>query len=416
MDPDPVPYSHDSQDTLPPFLMTSEPGSFARRTILERKPQIARRVLAENPYPPAIAQAVERLISELAGEAMRPLTEEAPDAVEWNRELATAWAGRTWLDTSWFFAETFFYRRLLEAVRYLQPGPWCGRDPFDQQKRTEEQAACRWLVQLAGLVRDMPPQAAFRTLLHASLWGNRFDLSHPAIVPQAYRGKHVLGENRNLLVDHSSQVEALLGQRPQRVDFVNDNVGLDLASDLALTDFLLAQGWVRQVVFHLKERPFFVSDAMLRDVETMVATLGRAEAPELRALGRRLAGHLADGHLLLKTGSAADGFFWTSFKGFRRFPLPIRADLAGADLVILKGDANYRRLLDDRHWPFTAPLEEAAGYFPTSFVALRTLKAELIVGLRPGQPEALWAEDPDWLTNAKRGIIQMWLSDAAPRM
>ena len=97
---------------------------------------------------------------------------------------------------------------------------------------------------------------------------------------------------------------------------------------------------------------------------------------------------------------------------FAKAPLPEMVDAR----VILKGDANYRRLLDDRHWPFTAPLEEAAGYFPTSFDALRTLKAELIVGLRPGQPEALWAEDPDWLTNAKRGIIQMWLSDAAPRM
>ncbi len=405
---DPVTLSADIQEALPPLLMTSEAGSFARKTILERKPQIARRVLEENPYPPEIVQAVERLIAELAGEVMRPLTEDAPDVEAWNTELATLWDGRTWLDTSWYFAETFFYRRLLEAVRYLQPGPWCGRDPFGRQKRTEEHAAGRWLAQLLELVDSTQQEMAFRTLLHAALWGNRFDLSHPAIVPQAYRGSHILAEDHNLVIDQTPAAEACLRRGLERVDFINDNVGLDLASDLALADFLLAHRWAGQVVFHLKERPFFVSDAMPADAERMVQALAAPGNDRLRSLHQRLAGYLSAGQLRLTTGSAADGFFWTSFRGFRRFPPAVRDELAQADLVILKGDANYRRLLDDRHWPFTARLEDVAGYFPAPFVCLRTLKAELIVGLRPGQAEALDAQDPGWLTNAKRGIIQLW--------
>lgn len=392
--------------------MTSEPGSFAQRTIQERKPQIVRRVLAENDYPPEIVRRVERLLAELRGEVMRPLEEDAPDVEEWNTELVTAWEGRTWLDTSWYFAEAFFYRRLLEAVRYLQPGPWQGRDPFDKQKRTEEKAGCHWLMQLLELIRGLPSTVVFRTLLHAALWGNRFDLSHPAVVPQAYRGTQILNEDHNLLIDHTSELTTLLQPGLVRVDFINDNVGLDLASDLALADFLLAQGWAQQVVFHLKERPFFVSDAMPADVEIMVQTLHVAEANELQALGRRLFGYLTNGRLILKASSATDGFFWTSFKGFRRFPPTLRADLAQSNLVILKGDANYRRLLDDRHWPFTARLEDVADYFPTSFVSLRTLKAELIVGLQPGQAEALSAQDPEWLTNAKRGLIHLVAKNA----
>jgi hypothetical protein len=47
------------------------------------------------------------------------------------------------------------------------------------------------------------------------------------------------------------------------------------------------------------------------------------------------------------------------------------------------------------------------GYFPTSFVALRTLKGEIMVGLGPMQAEKLSREDPTWLINGKRGIIQM---------
>jgi hypothetical protein len=39
-------------------------------------------------------------------------------------------------------------------------------------------------------------------------------------------------------------------------------------------------------------------------------------------------------------------------------------------------------------------------------VALRTLKAEIIVGLRSGEAERLQTEDPAWLVNGKRGVVQ----------
>jgi len=74
--------------------------------------------------------------------------------------------------------------------------------------------------------------------------------------------------------------------------------------------------------------------------------------------------------------------------------------------VIVKGDANYRRLLGDARWPHTTPFAHAIRYFPSPLVVLRTLKAEIIVGLQPGQAEQLQAEDPAWLVNGKRGIIQ----------
>jgi len=103
--------------------------------------------------------------------------------------------------------------------------------------------------------------------------------------------------------------------------------------------------------------------------------------------------------------------FWTSCLMFRQMPLDLAGELAKADLVILKGDVNYRRLLDDRHWPHTARLEEIAAYFPAPFLVLRTLKGEIMVGLEPGQAEQLAAQDPTWLINGKRGIIQLRTTD-----
>ena len=92
---------------------------------------------------------------------------------------------------------------------------------------------------------------------------------------------------------------------------------------------------------------------------------------------------------------------------FRHLPPPLREELTRAGLVIIKGDVNYRRLLDDRHWPHTARMEEIADYFPAPFLVLRTLKGEIMVGLEPGQAEMLSAEDPTWLINGKRGIVQL---------
>ena len=79
--------------------------------------------------------------------------------------------------------------------------------------------------------------------------------------------------------------------------------------------------------------------------------------------------------------------------------------LSQNDLLIFKGDVNYRRILDDAHWPFTTNLAEITHYMPVSFAALRTLKGELMVGLPEGKAEILALEDPDWLINGERGII-----------
>jgi hypothetical protein len=88
-------------------------------------------------------------------------------------------------------------------------------------------------------------------------------------------------------------------------------------------------------------------------------------------------------------------------------PVHLQQELASAGLVLVKGDVNYRRLLDDRHWPPTTRMETVCAYFPAPFVTLRTLKGEIIVGLQSGQAQALQAEDPTWLINGKRGVIQL---------
>ncbi|NJL37316.1 MAG: protein-glutamate O-methyltransferase family protein [Leptolyngbyaceae cyanobacterium SM1_4_3] len=74
--------------------------------------------------------------------------------------------------------------------------------------------------------------------------------------------------------------------------------------------------------------------------------------------------------------------------------------------LVCKGDANYCRLLGDRHWSFTTRFEAIACYFPSPLLALRTLKSEIAAGLRPEQVKSLNQTDPNWLTSGEWGVIQ----------
>jgi hypothetical protein len=77
----------------------------------------------------------------------------------------------------------------------------------------------------------------------------------------------------------------------------------------------------------------------------------------------------------------------------------------------LKGDANYRRAIGDRHWPFTTSVDSVVAYFPTDLLLLRTLKSEMVVGLQADQVQRLNQQYPDWLVKGFCGLIQFIQKD-----
>ncbi|MEW5719590.1 MAG: damage-control phosphatase ARMT1 family protein [Chloroflexota bacterium] len=390
---------------LPPLLLNSEPGSYAQRTFQTRIPRIVDNVIATNDYPAEIVQALRALREEIGGGALEPLREASDDQEFWNAQ-AREHLEKTWLDLPWYWAEAFFYRRVLEATHYFRDGDFCRRDPFAPVKRAELQPdrAPRALnAALEALPRD--PAAAFDAFLHASLWGNRADLSHLAIKGRAQtfaaRSEQSRRDERaNLLVDDSARVWEFLRGARGRVDFICDNAGAELCFDLALVDFLLRANLAAEIVLHLKPQPMFVSDAMIQDALTSLDVFDNSTT-ELRQLAQRLARARNAGRLVLREHP-----FWVTGFFFHALPDDLRATLAQASLVISKGDANYRRLIGDCHWAPTTRFEDTVAHFPAPVVALRTLKAELIVGLRAGQAERLHAQDAEWLVNGKRGVIQ----------
>jgi uncharacterized protein with ATP-grasp and redox domains len=389
-----------AQKYLPEFLMTSEPGSFAQETIMQRKPHIIDDVIADNAYPSSIIEQLTCFKEEIAEGKVQPLTEEAQDVQEWNKTWLS-FKDKTWLELPWFFAETYFYRRLLEIVSYFQHDPLRNRDPFSTPKGKQIEESLTPLSLAVDLINGTEDsRLCFENLLHASLWGNRIDLSNFTVSDETKRRQAMI-ERENLLIDDFPRVyEVFEKQSPLNVAFINDNVGMELGFDLYLADNLLRKGWAKQITFYLKPYPFFVSDAMPKDLYGTVQAFNKTSRL-LNLLGK----HLQDA-LSKREISLSSDWFWASPYHFPEMPTSLYTEISRFDIVIAKGDVNYRRLLSDRHWPHTTPITEIVHYFPASLLILRTLKGEIIVNLKEGQAERLKEEDSNWLINGKRGIIQ----------
>ncbi|MFN8455608.1 MAG: damage-control phosphatase ARMT1 family protein [Anaerolineae bacterium] len=186
------------------------------------------------------------------------------------------------------------------------------------------------------------------------------------------------------------------------IDFICDNAGTELLMDLVLTDFLLQFGWAEQVTLHVKAQPTYVSDALVADVEMTIAAMKSPQhSDQFGGLATRLESYRAQSQLHVRPD-----IFWNSSHFFWEIPPALNEELSQTALVIIKGDANYRRLLGDSRWPTTTPFAEAVPYFPAPFVTLRTLKSDPIVGLPPGLAEQLDQIDAEWRVNGQRGVIQ----------
>jgi len=171
--------------------------------------------------------------------------------------------------------------------------------------------------------------------------------------------------------------------------------------DLLLIEALLDQP-DRQVILHVKMHPTFVSDAIVPDVHTLIERFSNGKlGSNLIASGQSLVNAFESGRLRV-----IPDFFWNSALTMWDMPAHFHKTFRDAALVMVKGDANYRRLLGDALWPSITSFAAVLDYFPAPLVALRTLKSDPIVGLPNGTAEALDTVDARWRVNGKRGIIQ----------
>ena len=92
----------------------------------------------------------------------------------------------------------------------------------------------------------------------------------------------------SVLVDDTEKIWEKLSKttHPVRVDFVLDNAGPEIFSDLCLATFLSSKGIADKIVFHVKQFPWFVSDATHVDFHWIVDQCCKyPEGDPMRKLG-----------------------------------------------------------------------------------------------------------------------------------
>jgi damage-control phosphatase, subfamily III len=236
------------------------------------------------------------------------------------------------------------------------------------------------------------------------LWGNATDLSLLTNLSyediQKLQGSEARKKaEKNILVNDLPAVYDLLrkskseGNKERRVDIVLDNAGFELFVDLILAGYLLSSGLATHVVLHPKDIPWFVSDVLPSDFAELLNALanpkGFYETPsedELlqnktpEPLAEKEAGDLsflfqnwsqlyAQGQVILRPNR-----FWTHPGSFWRLPgvaKELYEDLKTSDVIIFKGDLNYRKLTGDVSFPSLpatrVPVRPSAGGLADTF-------------------------------------------------
>ncbi len=250
-------------------------------------------------------------------------------------------------------------------------------------------------------------------VFQVSLWGNKCDLSISAGADNSQHVNafsqlddlqpYILRDDGNDVWEHLSQVQN--PDKGKRIDIILDNAGFELFTDLCFAEFLIASGFASEIRLHPKCFPWFVSDVTEQD---FLWTLD-----QLMSCGDDAARSLAQtwkDRLIQKTWVLQQHKFWTlphDFSQMKDASPDLYEELCKSDLLIFKGDLNYRKLLGDLAWKHSASFPEALRSFsPAPLVALRTLKCDMVTGVSDAAVESAKQQQDDWMLTGSYAVIQ----------
>jgi uncharacterized protein with ATP-grasp and redox domains len=277
---------------------------------------------------------------------------------------------------------------------------WKSYDVFARQKINTFRSSRPAVLELAARYRELVNQLRSRSspdpdadrllfteMCEVCLWGNATDLSLLTSLTyediQKLQGSEARrAAEKNILVNDLAAVYAHLteaksaagregGNKDRRVDIVLDNAGFELYVDLILAGYLLSSGLATTVVLHPKSIPWFVSDVLPSDFAALLTALANprrfyeaeaggesrgeeqekaeplseAQAADLAFLFAEWSRFHAEGQLVLRPNRV-----WTGPGSFWRLPGEAKElveDLRTGQLVVFKGDLNYRKLVGD---------------------------------------------------------------------
>ena len=383
----------------------SEKGSFAEFTIRERFPKIFREVCSE--------QYDEFIEHTTVADGIKDGDHAGLSAL---KKVVEPYNGKTlknfFHDEPFFLVEFYFYHLLLCKRNYRNLGfdffafkkDASYKDKGDEYsgylaqlfKKYEEITAAKTNKTENGSDPDDEIDNLIKKVLRFSLEANTGDLSQL---------REIKSEDVSVLCDETECCIGYLTHKCyDRFDIICDNSGAELFSDVYLAALCILFGMAKKVILHVKPCPFFVSDATLDDFAKLLTLLtAHDKNPELLKF-------LHEKKIEVKTDD-----FWVQPYYFDSMPHTLKEHFIKSDLVIVKGDLNYRRLVKDCHWELSDRLKDRSllrkskrSLIPV--VAPRVLKSDLLIGIDKVFEAFARNEDPKYKTDGKWGVIQTAMS------
>ncbi|KAI4165651.1 MAG: hypothetical protein LQ342_000593 [Letrouitia transgressa] len=345
---------------------------------------------------------------------------------------------------------------------------WSEYDVFGRQKVEALKASRPAIIELAGRYKTIVQQLnkparspstgssnteelLFREVCDICLWGNGSDLSILASLGpeqlQSRQGEEARKKaEKNVIVNQIRSAYSVLKEAQaknpgeRRVDIVLDNAGFELFVDLILASFLLTSNLATEVVLHTKTIPWFISDATEQDFWALLDALEfprrffetpTEDQKHNSIQPERLSDEEVTNMQVLsvswnsfhenRTLAVQPTWFWTNYQDYRELPThakDIFEQFQQSELVIFKGDLNYRKLTGDLAWPvdtsFQMAIGDLGGPSNVRVLALRTCKADVVVGIPKSMDKHLRATTgkPDgpreWAWSGEWAVMQFF--------
>lgn len=296
---------------------------------------------------------------------------------------------------------TYIYEVRRMNSFFVRSQHWQNYDPFGRQKISTFRSSRPAVLELAAKYQELVTQLRqrkaepsksseeleaekllFIEMCEICLWGNATDLSLLTSLTyediQKLQGSEARkSSEKNILINDLPAAFQVLNKAREssgknvmrQVDIILDNAGFELFVDLVLAGYLLSAGLATHVVLHPKSIPWFVSDVLPADFGALLNALadpqrfystpsdedqaaGRSITPlsenevsNLFYLFQNLSRFHQEGQLILRPN-----LFWTSAGSYWNLPdmaPDLYEELYKSELVIFKGDLNYRKLTRD---------------------------------------------------------------------
>lgn len=303
--------------------------------------------------------------------------------------------------TPFIFAEHYYFYHILKLSK--------DADPWAKEKARSLgsiKSVAGESNRITRLINAYNSKDGLNRILNQSVFANSTDLSQQnSVVENAESCCD--SEISDYIIDDKSKIQRYFNNslKNKTIHIIVDNSGIELISDLILGAYLIKTGCANEVIYHHNILPIFVSDAIKADFDAAIAAIKEKDSP--------LGGYIetlftVSGDENNKRMVLSANAFWNMPFPFKEMPDALLKQLNddNVGLIIIKGDLNYRRLVEDKKWDITKNIDSHVGYFKSPLLILRSLKSNTLLGVDRAKLKSLSGLPENWKTTGDYGIIQ----------